>query len=1040
MCTTTSGSTKSSNHHSTGRKRRRPDFTSTSGTASHLSPSTTSPGSSASASASASAAVAAATVLQQHIFFSERKHTRQRPSSQLPLRRGFCFHKWLWYYGLVWLCHTTRLTKAQIVGLTPQRCTIFLAASDLNRDDKLNQAPEFTRFASTLAGTQYAAFAALPPAWQSLYTKYAGAAELDIAGARPGTPTTPAQTTALTNLCQEAIGIVSGGATPATATPAAVATPVVATPVVATPAVATPAAATIPFPTCRIQMAVSDTNRDNQLAQTEYVTFLNRLTANQRGFTAFAALPPELQSIFTAQGPAGQIPITGASPVTVASATAAQKATLEKICTDVQVALSSATPATTGPATLTPATLTPGTPATVAPATPAAAGATPAIPLPQCRVSMAIVDTNRDSQLSQAEYVAFVNRLTRNAYVGQAFAGLPVALQTNFNTLAAGAPSVDITGASPAQFGASTPVQQAHLETICTDTQAITTAPVVAAVTTPPATVIPATSTLLPGAATLVPGAGSVAPGGTLFPGSMAPGTLTPGGSMAPGTLFPGGASVAPGTLTPGTLFPGSMAPGTPGTLFPGSMAPGTLFPGASAMPGTLFPAASATPGTLFPGASAAPGTLFPGASGAPGTLIPGASVAPGTGTLIPGATAVPGVPQATAPPRTPISMDVCKQRMVGVDTDKDGQLAGREFIDFANALAAPAQLGVGGTAVTTFPALPANLQAAFPDLATPPGGSTISIAGANPALGVATPEQTLNLERICTVVDGAIYEHLYGSLVTMAPTPRPTVDLNTGIAFMQQADVTRDQLLRPGEYIAFLNLLSGNAFVGAEYISLDPVLIENYGKLAAVNVAEGTQPYDPTLINIFGLWPEEVASEGAKQHLNSIVLETNTAIQTVLDAPAIAETVPPSTVAPQTTAPLPTEPPADMTGNATVFSSFIIYNRLNILAANLGPDSKDRQDLEQAYSTLVQTYVLPTYPWPPAESSTKPPTAGAAAAAGAAAGRRLYLRRRRLIAYKPNSGMIQDIQDIACPEDANLGVAYCQMVYARYNLSLIHI
>ena len=96
------------------------------------------------------------------------------------------------------------------------------------------------------------------------------------------------------------------------------------------------------------------------------------------------------------------------------------------------------------------------------------------IPLPTCRVYMVISDGNRDNQLTSAEYVTFLNRLSRNQYATVAFTALPLELQTNFNTLAAlTAPStsLNVTGASPAQFASTGPAQKAYLEKMCTDTQ-----------------------------------------------------------------------------------------------------------------------------------------------------------------------------------------------------------------------------------------------------------------------------------------------------------------------------------------------------------------------------------------------------------------------------------------------------------------------------------------------------------------------------------------------------------------------------------------
>ncbi|CAB9530022.1 expressed unknown protein [Seminavis robusta] len=142
--------------------------------------------------------------------------------------------------------------------------------------------------------------------------------------------------------------------------------------ITATPTVSanpSPIPSMVPFTTCRISMAVSDLNRDNRLSQTEYVIFLNRLSGNRLGFTTFAALPAALQTVYTRlTDGTTEIPIDGASPASFASATSVQKAHLETICQEVQVAMAGEEGETISPAeTTAPGVTTPSLGPSVSP-------------------------------------------------------------------------------------------------------------------------------------------------------------------------------------------------------------------------------------------------------------------------------------------------------------------------------------------------------------------------------------------------------------------------------------------------------------------------------------------------------------------------------------------------------------------------------------------------------------------------------------------------------------------------------------------------
>lgn len=67
-----------------------------------------------------------------------------------------------------------------------------------------------------------------------------------------------------------------------------------------------------------------------------------------------------------------------------------------------------------------------------------------------CLIAMAISDANRDDIIDREDYVRFVNRLTRNAYVGDSFGDLDEALTGNFEFLAlVDVDGIDARGSKP---------------------------------------------------------------------------------------------------------------------------------------------------------------------------------------------------------------------------------------------------------------------------------------------------------------------------------------------------------------------------------------------------------------------------------------------------------------------------------------------------------------------------------------------------------------------------------------------------------------
>jgi len=449
-----------------------------------------------------------------------------------------------------------------------------MVVSDVTKDSLLGPNEYILWLNRVTAGSgaaQYTSYAALPPALQALYTDHALAANgfIDIAGAKTGTPTTsPGQGANLDNMCNAGtlllIWIVS--------------------------------VCVLYMPLClRTDECVWGEQRMcSQFWRKKYICTCSFTFNVPKSWIRL-----NLSSLIIVAASAFAAASTGATPATPAATAATPQLTASSTESIRQIgggAATAAAAATMGPTTN-----------------------------PQlCYLSLYAADTDRNNILTQPEYIAFVNRMAANKYIAvTTFAGLPQAIQDNYNTLLAstgGVGGLPITGASPTQPADA--AQQAILNQICTGTDtAIYTAD------SAPAAAVAGTAT--PGTAA-----------GTATPGVAAAGTTTPVASMSPGTAAPGSA----GTTNP-------MASMSPATAAPGAV--GTTNPVASISPGTATPGSA---GTAMPGASTSPATAAPGM----GTGVPGATMA----TTVPAGNA--SSPLATAAPSIPrTDVASCKLSMV---------------------------------------------------------------------------------------------------------------------------------------------------------------------------------------------------------------------------------------------------------------------------------------------------------------------------------------------------------------------------------------
>ena len=194
------------------------------------------------------------------------------------------------------------------------------------------------------------------------------------------------------------------------------------------------------YESCLIVLAFVDVDGDDLLDQQEYVRFINRWSGVTYVGEPFEDLDPALQQnyVFLAQGEEG-IDISGSKP----GETTPDDGHLQRYCTYTITLLESDDVIVT----------------TRAPS-PASD-----LLLSECFLSMVISDEDFNSQMSQTEYVTFIDRFTEEAIEAESFGDLDVVLQQNFFQFAPDG-YIDITGSRPDE----TPTEE--LISVCTSTQA----------------------------------------------------------------------------------------------------------------------------------------------------------------------------------------------------------------------------------------------------------------------------------------------------------------------------------------------------------------------------------------------------------------------------------------------------------------------------------------------------------------------------------------------------------------------------------------
>ncbi len=649
---------------------------------------------------------------------------------------------------------------------------------------------------------------------------------------------------------------------------------------------------------CTLSMAVRDSNRDDLLSQSEFVSFLNQLFGNQYESTPFLSLPCALQETFDEYADSGtsSINVQGTKPGQTPSAEQAER--ISTLCAQV-ISIVDSNPES-GPCE---GDSTGGAPV----ASPGGEGdldCTGTIARAQCNTALAISDLNRNGIMDSSEYVRFVNRLSTNAYQNSEFSLLPGNIQSAFEKFATD-DAIDLTGTLSGQT--ATAAQNALLDSFCCEADLAIADPgqPVASPTTPPSDSggdgLDCTGTI---SQTQCNTALSIADSNrdsalneaeyVRFVNRLSDNAYN---GMA-FTALPAGlqSNFEKFAVTDGQIDVNGSKPGETPT---------------SAQADVLAALCCET------------------------DLAIGTSDAGGTPTE-----PSPSPPTASAPPTyDPL---VCRAAMASSDFNRDDGLNEDEYVRFLNRLTQNQFQGVA------FSALSESLQTTFNDNAQ---DSVLNIFGTKPGQ-TANTAQSEFLDNLCVETSIAIQSSgANGPQPTVSPGGNPTAAPQPGggepvpptvypddlcRTAMASSDLNRDGYLNQEEYVRFLNRLTLNEFANATFDTLKTPLKQTYEKLIG----------DTGEIWIFGSKPGEDGTEEQEAFVLNICLEVSIAMNQTGEVPSPTKS--PSADPP--TAPAPTLPP----GIAEVFNSFITSNTREFKAATL-QTGVDREGLDTAYGLFAK-------------------------------------------------------------------------------------
>ncbi len=311
-----------------------------------------------------------------------------------------------------------------------QQCKISMAVGDIDRDDLLSRS-EYLRFVNQLGGkiwndpnsnyVEFSDFDTLPQSLKDNFYSFSNPSigRIDISGAKPGQVPSSEEATKLNDMCDmTALKILDSESNPNPNEQPYPNNPNV------------DCSDIVDRGTCNVDLSISDSSGNNLLDESEYVTFVNRLTSNKYSGTQFAQLPLNIkENYYRFAVTDGQVDISGSKPGQRVSVE--QDIFLNVFCCESElVSRNPGEPVDPGPGPETPA---------------------PTFDLFLCQRSMASSDLNRDDELSSDEYVIFLNRLTNNLYLGRTYDSLEADLKTNFKNLAGENDKINIFGSKPGQ-------------------------------------------------------------------------------------------------------------------------------------------------------------------------------------------------------------------------------------------------------------------------------------------------------------------------------------------------------------------------------------------------------------------------------------------------------------------------------------------------------------------------------------------------------------------------------------------------------------
>ena len=500
----------------------------------------------------------------------------------------------------------------------------------------------------------------------------------------------------------------------------------------------------------------------------------------------------------------------------------------------------------------------------------------------QCNIALSVGDQNRDDFLNEAEYVRFLNQLSKQMFGSISFSALPQYYQDSFSKFADGGNALDVTGSKPGSSASDE--QEGFLEELCTETigflnnppppsEPAPTAPVVAP-TSPPAT------------------GGEVDCEGTI-PRSQCNTALAIADLNRDDTLdeteyirFVNRLNL--NAYTTITRF--SDLPANVQASFYKFADSGNTIDVIGSKPGQT---ASASQGE-FLDQLCCEADLAADNPGAPFAPISSPVDAPS-----------PAVPTTSFPPPggSPVNCDgtisqaQCNLGLAIADLSRDNLLNEEEYVRFLNRLSGNEYTGV------SFNDLPGNIIANYNKFATT--GGQIDINGSKPGQNPTSAEEAF-LAQLCCETDLAVQNP--GQPTTQVPgepsTPPPAGSLPPTFlpslcrTAMASSDFDRDDFLSEDEYVRFLNRLTRNEFQGLNFDDLDSRLQDNFYDLA-----------DNDLISIIGSKPGQSPNDAEAEHLEDVCVSTAIALN---PAPPSEPTTPTpvAPVAPSTPVAEPSPPP----------------------------------------------------------------------------------------------------------------------------------